>query len=87
MDPLALVQALPQAPQWLLLVCSEASQPLVTSLSQSSKSGSQLMEHVLAEQVGKPLLLEQAAPQALQWAALLVMLVSQPLVGLSSQSP
>ncbi len=48
----ALVQAVPQAPQWAPLVVVSTSQPLLATPSQLAQPASQVMPQVLAPQVG-----------------------------------
>jgi hypothetical protein len=80
--------ARPQPPQWVALVRVSASQPLVTSPSQSEKPAVQVSAHMPTAQAGTALGAPgQDVPQAPQWVALVRVSVSQPLVGLLSQLP
>jgi hypothetical protein len=81
-------QVFPHAPQLATLVASAASQPFVTLRSQSWKPALQLTiaQRSLA-QVADALAMEHTTPQAPQLEGLLVVLVSQPLSRLASQSP
>jgi len=80
------LHALPQAPQWLVSVWVLTSQPFASIRSQSARP-------VLHEpttqlppvQAGVPLATVQALRQAPQWATLVWVLTSQPLVLLPSQ--
>jgi hypothetical protein len=78
--PCALPQAVPQAPQFDALLVMLVSQPLVGLPSQLRQVPVQTGTHTLPEQLVVPCALLQAVPQAPQFDALLVMLVSQPLV-------
>jgi hypothetical protein len=80
-------QRLLQAPQLAESLSPKVSQPLALLPSQSRKPRSQVIWQVPDEQAGVPLPLPQARPQAPQWAVLLLVLVSQPLAVLPSQSP
>ena len=77
---------MPQALQLLTLMFRFTSQPLVTLASQLAKPTLQVMLHAPALQVGTPLVLLHAVPQALQLAGSVSKLTSQPLAGLLSQS-
>lgn len=84
---LARAQTRPQPPQWFTLLLVLISQPLTTCPSQFAKPELQLeMPQVLALQTGVPLAEAQVLPQAPQFERLLVVLTSQPLDALPSQS-
>jgi hypothetical protein len=86
-DPLgASGQTFLQALQLFTLIFRFTSQPLVTLASQLAKPGLQVMLHVPPLQLGTPLVLLHAVPQALQLPASVSKLTSQPLAGLLSQS-
>ncbi len=81
-------QAAPQPPQWLTLLVVLTSQPSAPLLLQSPKPP--LHENPQAELLQNELALARpghALAHAPQWLALLVVLVSQPLVALPSQLP
>jgi hypothetical protein len=80
------LQTLPQALQLLTLMFRFTSQPLVTLASQLAKPALQAMLHAPALQLGTPLVLLHAVPQALQFPASASKLVSQPSAGLLLQS-
>ena len=85
--PLAELHAVAQVPQWVTSVPVLTSQPLTASPSQLAKPAEQVMPQAPAAQEEVPLLVEHAAPQAPQWAAVVSVLVSQPLAALLSQLP
>lgn len=79
-------QLLPQVPQFLVSVVTFTSQPLPRALpSQSTNPLLQAIWHLPALQLGVPLLLLQVEPQPPQWVAVVLVLISQPFVGLASQ--
>ncbi len=81
-------QMTPQAPQLLLSPLRLTSQPLLATRSQSPKPMLQVVTvHAPAAQPGVPLITVHARPQAPQWATVVLVLVSQPLVTLPSQLP
>jgi hypothetical protein len=83
-----LEQAMPQPPQWALLVRVWVSQPLVWMPSQLPKPAMQeVMEHAPAEQTEVALESVHALPHAPQLVALLRRSVSQPLLAAPSQLP
>lgn len=84
---IGLVQLLPQAPQFVLLLVVLTSQPLLTLPSQLAKPGLHVGEHTPLEQAVPPLALVQVTLQPPQWLVFVKMLVSQPLIGLPSQLP
>ncbi|MBK8694091.1 MAG: hypothetical protein IPN17_17860 [Deltaproteobacteria bacterium] len=78
----------PQAPQLLLSPLRLISQPLGTSPSQSRKPAAQeATVHAPAAQPAVPLITVHARPQVPQWATVVLVLVSQPLLRLPSQLP
>jgi hypothetical protein len=87
--PFAALHGVPHPPQWLTLVLKLASQPLVrASPSQLPKPDVQVMPQAPPEQVAVPLVELQPPPQLPQFATLVLVLTSQPLVrALLSQLP
>jgi hypothetical protein len=77
---------LPHMPQLLTLVAVLISQPLATAMSQFWKPALQAMEHWPAAHDGTPLFALHAAPQPPQFAALVLVLTSQPFAWMPSQS-
>jgi len=84
--PCALLQARPQAPQFVL-VSSATSQPFDTLRSQLPKFVLHVMAQAPAAHVAVPLLLLQPLPQAPQLEALVCVLTSQPFDPAPSQFP
>src|SRR5579871_1300312 len=81
------MQRLPQLPQWLGSMLVLTSQPLATTPSQSAKPALQLpILHTPPTHAGVPLGTTQTVLQPPQWFGSLLVLVSQPSVGLLSQS-
>jgi hypothetical protein len=85
--PWVLLQTVAQVPQWVVSALRLTSQPLLARPSQLPKPAEQLMPHTPPEQVAAPLVPLQAFPQELQFAGLVLRLVSQPLDTLPSQLP
>ena len=83
----ARLQTLPQVPQLLAVVLVLVSQPLVALPSQLPYGAVQVMPQMPLPQSGAPLVLLQTVPQTPQFAASVLMLVSQPLTMLLSQFP
>lgn len=81
--PLLELQALPQLPQFVVLVML-VSQPFATFASQSAKPGLHAMPHTPLVQEGMPLFALHSRPQTPQ-CAVLVRFASQPFVALPSQ--
>lgn len=77
---------LPQAPQLFTFVAVLTSQPLAALLSQLANPCEHWMEHCPAEQLGDPLTVLQACPQAPQCSAFVPRSTSQPLDAVPSQS-
>src|SRR5262249_37063230 len=69
-----------QPPQWVKLVLTSVSHPLLGLLSQSPKPTAQLGLQTPAAQVVVPFVFEQALVQLPQCAGSVSVLVSQPLV-------
>lgn len=87
-DALARLHTFPQAPQWFTFDWMLISQPLATTPSQFLKFVLQLeMAQVPDEHEGVPFGVAQTIPQPPQWLTLFVVLISQPLLALPSQSP
>jgi hypothetical protein len=84
--PLALLQTVPQAPQFALLL-SEVSQPLPALLSQLPQPLEQVIPHCPPTQLGEPLTPLHAVGHAPQCNALDNRFVSHPLSGVPSQLP
>jgi hypothetical protein len=84
--PFWFVHCLPHAPQLLVLVLMLVSQPFAVLASQSLNPELQLGVQFPLRQLVVPLAFVQVAPQVPQLVALVLMLVSQPLLGLPSQS-
>ena len=81
-------QVTPHAPQLVAAVDRSVSQPFDDTLSQFEKLPVQAVTwHAPPMQVCDEFAPAQALPQTPQCCALAVVLVSQPLVGLLSQSP
>jgi hypothetical protein len=79
--PLALEQSCPQPPQLPMLVLVLTSQPLLrASLSQFAKPVVHVMPQTPAVHDALPLAVEQAWPQPPQFAALVLVFASQPLL-------
>jgi hypothetical protein len=87
-EPLALVQPLPQAPQCAVVLFRFVSQPLLRALlSQLPQPALQTMAHAPAEQEALPLVVLHGALQEPQWVRLVWVFVSQPFVATPSQLP
>jgi hypothetical protein len=86
-DPLGLVQPLPQEPQFDRDVFVLTSQPVDARPSQFPNPVLQAMVHAPSEHPGEPFVPLHADPQAPQCAALVSVLVSQPFTALPSQLP
>lgn len=84
--PFVELHALPQTPQWLVLLSVDVSQPFLTSPSQLPKPASQVMPQLPEEHVAVPLVESHTLPQMPQLPVLVLMLVSQPFVTSPSQS-
>ncbi len=80
------LQAPPQRPQCAVAVLVLVSQPLATLPSQSPKPAAQVIAQAPARHEALPFVVEQALPQRPQCEALARVSVSQPLLGLPSQS-
>jgi hypothetical protein len=81
-------QGLPHAPQWALLVLRLASQPLAALPSQLPKPAAHAPTvHAPAAQPAVALGSEQGRSHPPQWATVVRVLVSQPLLAIPSQSP
>lgn len=81
-------QAIPQAPQWVGLVSTLVSQPLLAIASQLPKPAEQVaIEHAPAEHRPVALSYTQRVPHAPQLLTSVCKLTSQPLVTARSQSP
>ena len=79
--------ALPQRPQWALVLASGTSQPLVAAPSQSPKPAlHEATVHAPDEQPAAALASEQAPPQRPQLDGVVLRLTSQPSVALALQS-
>ena len=78
---------IPQPPQLDVDDKMLVSQPLFLLLSQSAKPALHTGLHALETQLVVPLAFVHAVPQAPQFVTELVVLVSQPLMWLPSQSP
>jgi hypothetical protein len=76
-----------QLPQCSTLLDVSVSHPFVGSPSQSANPVAHLIAHAPSAQEAVPLLLEQAFPQAEQFAALVSRFVSHPSLILPLQSP
>jgi hypothetical protein len=76
--PFALVQAVPQEPQWLALFAKFTSQPFDTCPSQLPNPVLQVIEHVPPEHAATPPAALQAWVQPPQWLGLLDVSTSQP---------
>jgi hypothetical protein len=76
----------PQVPQFVV-VLSDASQPLVPTASQLPNPALQAIEQAPRAQLGVPLLLLHVVPHAPQFAVLIWVLTSQPLLEVPSQLP
>lgn len=85
-EPLGLVHADRHAPQLLMLLCRFVSQPLTGLPSQLEKPAAHTGEQVPETQLVVPFGFEHTVPQPPQLLMLLLVLVSQPLLGLPSQS-
>ena len=84
--PFAELQLVPQAPQFVTLLVTFASQPLLRALlSQLPKPALHAMLQLPALQLGVPLLVLQAWPHPPQFVALVLMLTSQPFAAEPSQ--
>lgn len=83
--PLAVLQAAPQAPQWLVLVLMLTSQPLAALASQLPNPELQAMPQTPAVHDATPFVELQAFPHAPQLATLEFRFTSQPLAALPSQ--
>jgi hypothetical protein len=85
--PLALVQLLPQAPQFVVVV-RLASQPFVrASPSQLPQPTLQMIEQAPSEQAAEPLAVLQGLLHEPQCPSVICVLVSQPLAFTPSQLP
>ena len=86
--PFAFEHTVPQVPQFAGLVFRFASQPLAATPSQFPKPALHVrMPHVPDEHVSVAFRSEQTVPQLPQFAVLLCVFVSQPLVASPSQLP
>jgi hypothetical protein len=86
--PFAVLHAVVQAPQWAMLVCVFASQPLAAFPSQLPNPLLQVPSvHTLLTHVSLAFARLHTVPHAPQFARLVVRSVSQPLAELPSQSP
>ncbi len=86
--PLVAEQAVPHAPQWLVVTASSTSQPLAASPSQSAKPASQVKVHApIAQALLAWARAGHATPQPPQWLVLVRVSTSQPLAAMPSQSP
>jgi hypothetical protein len=86
-DAFVKLHALPQVPQWVVLVPVLVSQPLPTLLSQFPQPALHVMVQAPPEHAGVPLAEEHAALHAPQWPTVELVFVSHPLDGLLSQLP
>jgi hypothetical protein len=86
-EPLELLQAMPQPPQLAMSASRLASQPLVASPSQLPNPVAQLIAQVPWVQAAVPLVELQRVPQSPQWLVLVWRSVSQPFCLSPSQSP
>jgi hypothetical protein len=77
-EPLLLLHACPQPPQWVAVVFVLTSQPSAALLLQLPKPELQAMAQLPLLQDGVPLVELQATPQAPQWAGSVLMFFSQP---------
>jgi hypothetical protein len=84
---LAKAQTVPHAPQFVALVFVFVSQPSAAPPVQLPKPTAQDTEHTDAVQVGVALTVEHAAAHAPQFAALVVVFVSQPSATIPLQLP
>jgi hypothetical protein len=84
---LAKEQTVPHAPQFVALVFVFVSQPSAAPPEQLPKPTAQDTEHTDAVQVGVALTVEHAAAHAPQFAALVVVFVSQPSATIPLQLP
>ena len=78
-------QTAPQPPQLFTLLVRLASQPVLTFASQFSQPALHMIWHPPPAQLGVPFVALQAAVQAPQFSALVLVFVSQPLPTLLSQ--
>lgn len=85
--PFVLLHTVPHAPQWLVLVWVEVSQPLALLPSQLPYPGLHTGEQEPDTHEVVPLGLTHAAPHAPQLFSDVANVVSQPLTGLASQFP
>ena len=79
------LHAFAHVPQWVASFLRLTSQPFATLPSQFAKFVAQLIWHAPAAQDAVPLVVLHATPQPLQFNALVLVLVSQPLAALLSQ--
>lgn len=85
--PLAFTHGALQLPQWLALVFVSTSHPLVAMPSQLARPALQIGWQLPLVHVVEPPGFEHAVPQVPQLLVLVLVLVSQPLFALPSQSP
>jgi hypothetical protein len=85
--PCPFVHAVPQAPQFAVVLVRFTSQPVDANPSQLPKPALHEMEQVPVEQDAVPFVPLQAAPHPPQFAADVFVFVSQPLTALPSQFP
>ena len=85
--PFGLLHAMPQPPQWLVLELVFVSQPLLALPSQLPEPALQLGVQLPPMQAVVPFGLLHVVPHAPQLPALVVRLVSQPLLAMPSQLP
>ena len=84
-DPLLFVHAVPQVPQWLVVVFRSVSQPLFGLPSQSPHPAAHVGEQLPPEQLVVPCAFVHWTPHAPQLFTLVERFVSQPLTLLPSQ--
>jgi hypothetical protein len=84
--PFAGEQAVVQEPQWAAFAVVAVSQPLAATPSQLPKPAAQVMLQTPAEQLGVPPVELQLFKHLPQFATLVVMSASQPLLARPSQS-
>lgn len=84
-EPFALTQMLPHAPQLLVLDAVSVSQPLLALASQLPQPVEQTGVHTPLTHVVEPCEFVQIVPQAPQLVVLVFLSVSHPLFGLPSQ--
>jgi hypothetical protein len=86
-EPCAFVHAMPHPPQLFTSLCVLTWQPCAALPAQTAKPGLHVGLHAPATQAAPPFGFVQAAAHAPQFWALVCVFVSQPLLGLESQSP